>query len=285
MAKAYTEELVFIETADGLPHEGLVIRPSDRDPLPVPLLWIHGLTGKFYSRACVQIGRELAARGYTFVTGNNRGHDFGYPYRPAPDAAPRLYGGGWERLSEAHHDISAWLGFTVSLGFRGVALLGHSLGARKVAQYQAERQDARVLGLVTASPPMANFRPRPELLAQAAALIAAGRGQDLLPWGISPAGAGTSSAATFHDRAQQPWDLFGLEDPDPPIARVRCPLLACYGTDEAWVGGARELDVIKQHATGATSVATHLFPNADHSYTGQHVPVAAALADWLATLL
>jgi dienelactone hydrolase len=284
MAKAYTEELVFIETEDGLPHEGLVIRPTDRESLPVPLLWIHGLTGKFYSRTIVQIGRELAARGHTFVTGNNRGHDFGYPYRPSPDTAPRLYGGGWELISEAPHDIAAWFGFTVGLGFRGVALLGHSLGARKVAQYQAERQDARVIGLAVASPPMANFRPRPELLAQAEALIAAGRGQDLLPWGISPAGAGTSSAATFHDRAQQPWDLFGLEDTNPPIARVRCPLLAFYGTDEAWVGGAQELEVIKQHATGAASLQTHLFAGADHSYTGQHVAVGAVLADWLTTL-
>jgi alpha-beta hydrolase superfamily lysophospholipase len=284
MAKGHTEELVFVETEDGLPHEGLVIRPADREPLPIPLLWVHGLTSKFYSRPCVQIGRELATRGYTFVTGNNRGHDFGYPYRPSPDAAPRLYGGGWELLSEAPRDISAWLGFTVGLGFRGVALLGHSLGARKVAQYQAERQDERVLGLAIASPPMANFRPRPELLAQAKTLIAAGRGQDLLPWGISPAGAGTVSAASFHDRAQQHWDLFGLEDLEPPIARVRCPLLACYGTDEAWVGGARELEVIRQRATGATRVETHLFAGADHSYTGQHVAVAAVLADWLATL-
>jgi alpha-beta hydrolase superfamily lysophospholipase len=284
MAKAYTEELVFIETEDGLPHEGLVIRPAGREPQPVPLLWVHGLTSKFYARSTVQIGRELAGRGYTFVAGNNRGHDFGYPYRPAPDAAPRLYGGGWELLSEAARDINAWLKFTVGLGFRGVALLGHSLGARKVAQYQAERQDPRVLSLAVASPPMANFRPRPELQAQAEALVAAGRGQDLLPWGISPAGAGTMSAAAFLDRAQQPWDLFGLEDATPPIARVRCPILAFYGTDEAWVGGARELDVIKQRATGAASVATHLFPGADHSYTGQHVAVGAVLAGWLATL-
>jgi hypothetical protein len=284
MAQGYSEELVYIQSEDGLPLEGAVIRPVGRDPLPVPLVWVHGLTGKFYSPSAVRIGRELAARGYTFVTGNNRGHDFGYPYRPRPDAPPLLYGGGWELLSEAPRDLSAWIGFTVGLGFRGVALLGHSLGARKVASYQAAHQDGRVLGLATASPPMRAFRPRPDLIAQAEELVAAGRGHELLPRGALRAGAGTMSAGAYLDRVRLPWDLFGLEDPDPLISRVRCPLFACYGSEEPATGGAEELEVIKRNATGAPRLETHLFEGADHSYAGQHAAVARALAGWLETL-
>ena len=91
-------------------------------------------------------------------------------------------------------------------------------------------------------------------------------------------------AAAYLDRAAQPWDLFGIEDLRSPISTVRCPLLALYGSDEAWVGGQKELDLIKQRATGAASVTTHLIPDADHSYTGHHVPVATILAGWLETL-
>jgi pimeloyl-ACP methyl ester carboxylesterase len=284
MTRGYEEELVYIQAEDGLPLEGAVIRPVGRAPHPIPLLFVHGLTGKFYSPSVVRIGRELAGRGFTFVTGNNRGHDGGYPFRASPDAPTRIYGGSWEDVFESVHDISAWLRFTTGLGFERVALLGHSLGARKVAYYQGERQDQRVAGLVTASPPIKGVRPRTELTAQARAMVEAGRGQDLLPWGISPAGMGTSSAQAYLDRFKPGWDVFGVEGGDPAIARVRCPLLAFYGTNEAWVGGADDLEVIRVKARAAARVETRLFEGADHSYTGQHVAVGEALAAWLRTL-
>jgi pimeloyl-ACP methyl ester carboxylesterase len=284
LTKGYEDELVYIQAEDGLPLEGAVIRPTDPARQPIPLLFVHGLTGKFYSPSTVRIGRELARRGYTFVTGNNRGHDGGYPYRSSPDAPPRIYGGSWEDVSECRHDISAWLGFTVGLGFEGVALLGHSLGARKVALYQGEKQDERVIGLVTASPPIKSVRPRPELIAQAREMVEAGRGQDLLPWGISAAGMGTQSAQAYLDRFKPGWDVFGVEGDEGAIARIRCPLLAFYGTDEAWVGGADELEMIRVKARAAARVETRLFDGADHSYTGQHEAVGEALAAWLETL-
>jgi molybdopterin synthase sulfur carrier subunit len=284
VAKPYEDELVYIRTEDGLPLEGAIIRPTGERRQPIPLLFVHGLTGKFYSQTIVMIGRELASRGYTFVTGNNRGHDGGYPVRLTPDSPPRIYGGSWEDVFECVHDISAWLSFTVGLGFERVGLLGHSLGARKVALYQGTRNDGRVAGLVTASPPIQSVRPRPELIAQAEAMVAAGRGQDLLPWGLSPAGMGTSSARAYLDRFKPGWDIFGVEGGDGAIGQVRCPLLAFYGTNEAWVGGASELEMIKVKARAAARVETRLFEGADHSYTGQHVEVGQALAAWLATL-
>jgi pimeloyl-ACP methyl ester carboxylesterase len=284
LTKGYEEELVYIQAEDGLPLEGAVIGPTGPHRQPVPLLFVHGLTGKFYSPSVVRIGRELAQRGYTFVTGNNRGHDGGYPFRPSPDAPPRIFGGSWEDVFECVHDISAWLTFTVGLGFARVGLLGHSLGARKVALYQGGRQDERVAGLVTASPPIRSVRPRPELIAQASAMVAAGRGQDLLPWGISQAGMGTSSARAYLDRFKPGWDVFGVEGGESAIARVRCPLLAFYGTEESWVGGADELELIKRNARAAARVETRLFEGADHSYTGKHVQVGETLAAWLETL-
>src|SRR5215212_10013791 len=115
-------------------------------------------------------------------------------------------------------------------------------------------------------------------------MVAAGRGQDLLPWGISAAGMGTSSAQAYLDRFKPGWDVFGVEGGDGAIGRIRCPLLAFYGSDEAWVGGAEELEMIRLKARAAARVQTHLFDGADHSYTGHHVAVGEALAGWLETL-
>ena len=283
MSKAYTEELVYIQSEDGFLLEGAVVRPSATPAQPIAVIWTHGLTGRFCTPPVVTIGRELASRGYAFVTGNNRGHDFGAVLRRGMEVT--IGGGGWELFEESPRDVAAWVGFAAGLGFRGVALLGHSLGGLKVAYYQAERQDPRVLGLVAASPPLRAGRSRPELVKLAEQMLAQGKGQDLLPWGISPAGAGTVSAQTLLSRLRTNIDVYGFETPNPAVARVTCPIFAFYGTNEEWVGGASDLEVIKRSAVAAPRVDTRMFEGADHSYFGYEPEVAAALAEWVSTLL
>jgi len=290
MAAAYSEELVYTESEDGLTLEGVVIRPAakatdrhgtvDRD---VALIWVHGLTGKFYEPSAVRVGRELAGDGYTVISGNNRGHDFGTMLRRA-DGTAVLGGGGWECFDESPRDVAAWIGVAESLGFGRVVLFGHSLGALKVAYYQALRQDPRVVGLVAGSPPVRAGRLDPSLVAQAERMVDEGRGKDLLAWGTSPAGAGTHSAQTYLNRARTGLDVYGLDVPDPAVGKIRCPLLAIYGTDEAWVGGAADLKVIARNAAAAARVDTAMIDGADHVYTGHERDVARVVARWLGTL-
>lgn len=277
--KSYVEELVYTRSDDDLLLEGAVIRPALESRKPLAIVWIHGLTGKFYSPSTIEIGRGLAERGHTFVTGNNRGHDFGAVYRRS-DGQRLIRGGGWERFDESPRDVAAWVSFAVGLGFRGVALLGHSLGALKVCYYQARRQDPRVLGLIAASPPLRAGNLNPGILERAQRMVDEGRGMDLLPWESFPAGAGTHSAQTYVNREQVNIDVYGLAKSNSDVSKVRCPLLAFYGTDEAWVGGAAEIEVIRKNATSAPRVTTHLFEGADHSYTGHEADVARFLAEW-----
>lgn len=281
MAGRYAEELVYTESSDGLPLEGAVIRPVGQPIADRAIVWIHGLTGKFYSRSTIMIGRELASRGWLFVTGNNRGHDFGTVYRQA-DGAVRLGGGAWEHFDEAPRDIAAWIGYAARLGVQGALLLGHSLGALKVAAYQAEYQDQRVQGLIAASPPTRAGQLRPDLVEQARQMVAEGRGTDLLPWNISPAGGGTVSAQTYLNRAEVGIDSYGFFSANPPIGRVRCPVLALYGTDEAWVGTADDLETIRRNALAAARVDTAIIDGADHVYTNCELAVATVIAGWAA---
>ncbi|MGH2459314.1 MAG: alpha/beta hydrolase [Chloroflexota bacterium] len=283
MSGSYVEELVYTHAEDGLLLEGAVIRPGTESRQPLPIVWIHGLTGKFYSPSVVKIGRGLAERGYTFVTGNNRGHDFGAVCRTS-DGQRMIQGGGWERFDESPRDVAAWVSFAVGLGFGDVALLGHSLGALKVCYYQAERQDPRVAGLIAASPPLRAGNLNAEILAKARQLVEEGRGMDLLPWESFPAGAGTHSAQTYVNRDQVNIDVYGWQKSDPEVSEVRCPLLAFFGTEEAWVGSAAELEIIRKNATRAARVTTHLFEGADHSYTGHEAEVAATVGEWVAGL-
>jgi alpha-beta hydrolase superfamily lysophospholipase len=281
--KAYSEELVYTDTEDGLTLEGVVIRPAQVPARPVAVVWVHGLTGRFYAPTEILVSRDLAAAGYVAISGNNRGHDFGARIWSQARGAAVLAGGGWEQFDESPYDVAAWITFAAALGHERVVLIGHSLGALKVAHYQALKQDPRVIGLVAASAALPAARPNADLVALSEKMVAEGRGQDLLPWGSSRAGAGTHSAATLLNRAQTGLDQYGLDDPSPAIGTVACPILAFFGTEQD-TGDAADLEMIRRNAKAAARVDTAIIEGADHVYRGREAAVADVIRGWLDTL-
>jgi pimeloyl-ACP methyl ester carboxylesterase len=282
MAKAYEEELVATQAEDGVPLEGVVIRPRSGEARALPIVWVHGNTGRFYERHALAIGRDLAARGFAFVAGNNRGHDWGGVVT-LPGGERKLIGAGWERFDEAPRDVAAWVDLAVGLGFERVVLVGHSRGSFKVTQYQAERQDPRVAGLVIASAATRAARLDPALVALAETMVAEGRDQDLLPWGSTAVGATTASALSIATIARVNIDFFGFHGPDPAIGRVGCPILALYGDEEPEVGTAADLETIRRNASASPRVETRMV-GGNHVYRGHEAQVAGVLADFVGSL-
>src|SRR6266508_775651 len=296
-----SEEIVWIESEDGLPLDGVVIRPVGIAAKPIAVVHVHGSTSRFSLTSHVLVGRHLARHGFISVSGNNRGYSFGKNTQRRGTQV--MIGAAWERFDECPLDIGAWVAFIVGLGFDEVVLLGHSFGAPKVVWYQAERQDSRVRGLICASPgpaflvgysELANSdvaQPRPfdmhylidpAVIDLAERMVHEGRGQDLLPWGSVR--SITLSAQTCLDRAagnRATFDVFGVATAAPAVAHVRCPLLVFFGTEEAATsGGPTELDLIRRKAVSASRVDTHIIPGADHMYTQRTTEVAELIAGW-----
>ena len=288
--RTVTEELVFARTSDGVTNAGAVMTPTAA-ARPVAVIWIHGSTANFYQPSYVKIARELAARGFTTIVGNTRMHDLGNvaAYR----GEQRIRGGAyWGVPSEQVHDLAGWIGFAQERGLEHVILAGHSAGAPAVQEYQAARQDARVAGLVIASGRVqpVTTTPDPEMLRQATQLVADGRGEELLRF-PNRAAPSFTSAATFLDLARDPMrpDFFGVQTPDPPVTRIRCPLLAWFGTNESDIGTAEDLELLKSSlkrlSGGPARVDTAMIRNAGHMYDGEEAQVAQTLATWGDTLV
>ena len=287
MSKAYAEELVHIKSEDGFELEGLVIRPASGEVKPLPILWVHGFTGRFYEPHAVAIGRDLAARGFVFVTGNNRGRDFGSILRNRETGEEGIGGAAWENLEESPYDIGAWLAFTTGLGFEQVALTGHSLGGMKATYYMATRQDPRVKGLINASGPIWRFvGPAPDQVEQAETalkMMAEGNGRDLmLPW--RGPGAGAISAQRVANSLRFHEELFGSERVKPAAARVTVPFFAFIGTEEEWIGTSADLDALGKVATATPRFERAIFQGADHCYVGKEAEVATAIAKFVDSL-
>ena len=76
-----------------------------------------------------------------FVSGNNRGHDFGALMRRSGKAL--LPGGGvWEIFEESDRDIEAWIDFIQANYSHGsIILMGHSFGSGKALHHLSATQD------------------------------------------------------------------------------------------------------------------------------------------------
>ena len=115
MVQTHTEQLVSTESEDGYLLEGALFTPSQGEGGKLPVVWMHGFTGRFYEQHTVAIGRRLAARGHAFVTGNNRGHHLGATIVNLRGGEGLRGGGWWELFDACLFDYSAWIGFAVSL--------------------------------------------------------------------------------------------------------------------------------------------------------------------------
>jgi pimeloyl-ACP methyl ester carboxylesterase len=290
MAATLPEQVVFARASDDVIDAGAMYMPASGHALPVAIIWIHGWGVNFYQPSYVGIGRELAALGYTVISGNTRMHDLGNVEAWRGDK--RIRGGGyWGVATEEARDIASWIDFAESRGFKKVILVGHSAGWAAVRGYQAEKQDPRVVGLVLASGEVhPELQPMdPDQLAEATRLMAKGEGDALIrdPKRSFPS---YTSAATTLDIANAPVtskDFFGEQTPNAGITRIHCPLLAFFDT-QGDVGTAADLDKLKstiQHqTTGPSRVTTAMIQGGDHMYTGQEAQVAQVIANWANTL-
>jgi pimeloyl-ACP methyl ester carboxylesterase len=279
--KLYTEELAYVERQDGLGLEGAVIHPIGIETKPVAIMWIHGNTSRFYDLPYIEIGREMAALGYTFITSNTHGHDI---VSPMWGREGELTPGGacWERFDETPMDLAPWIDLAIEGGAKGVVLVGHSFGANKVVYYQAAQQDPRVLGVACASGDV-KWKADPDRLALAEQMEAEGHTGEVLPY--LEAAWYQMSARTFLSRARIAQHIFSSDTQTPYIAHVHCPVLAFYGTNEEWCGTADDLEMIRRNATNAQSVDTHLIEGADHVYWGQAANTARLIAEWVEGLV
>jgi pimeloyl-ACP methyl ester carboxylesterase len=291
-AGKFPEEIVYVRSQDGIVSGGAIFTPPRNSAKPVAIIWIHGWGVNFYEPTYVAIGRALAEGGYTCISGNTRMHDLGNV--EAWRWGKRIRGGGyWGVTSEEVRDLAAWVDFADERGFKHVVLVGHSAGAEAVRWYEAEKQDARVVGVVLASGGIGAGGPTDgDQLAQATRLMAKGEGDALVrdPKRSFPS---YISAATLLDMANTPpefKDFFGVQTTttNPAVTRIRCPLLAFFGT---WgdVGSAKELELLKscigRQSTGPRRVDTALIQHADHMYAGEEAQVAQTIARWADTLL
>lgn len=288
---SYREQIVFTPSEDQRWLAGVLMQPTDGVVRSIGIVSLHGSPGYFYVPTNVYLGRALAERGYRYVSGNTRAHDVASPDIPWPfgcspesDADWRIGGHGWYRVDEEPRDVAGWIDFLEDQGAERIVLFGHSGGVRRARQYQAERQDPRVVGLI-----LAGFDDRvlpidPARLALAEQLVAEDRGEAPLP---------LRAGVRMHEgmqSAEQYLNWAGLvgrtaaEGYDPWSASIRVPVLATLGTSGEAPNLYAGLEAMRGRTVHAPRFDIQVIEGAEHCYAGHEQELAEVVLGWLESL-
>lgn len=287
------EEII---TQDGLMHQGLLHIPEK--PNGKVLLWIHGLTGTFYSNVQKMnlFAEELAKSGTAFAAFHTRGHDYITCTHKLDPMKPKGWvyetiGAGVEHFPDCVKDIDAALSFLAAKGLPKVILAGNSTGANKACYYAGSVDDPRVTGVVLSGPMSDRYSATDEETnkkhrAVMEQKIKEGKGDELLTgfdffpltpkrW-MSLLGAGSEE------------DVFNYHDTEGALVtfgRIKVPLLVVFGgSDEHADRPVSEIQKAFDAHAGSARYKSVVVPGADHGFTGKEDIFVREVTAWAASM-
>lgn len=269
-------ELISIAT-DTVPLDGALHWPDG--PVAGAVLLFHGNTMNFYVGAPRFLPPGLTGMGYACLAFNRRGHDIlGIRNsRAAEGAAFQLTREG----IEDNRFAARWL---AERGLPPPVIIGHSNGGMLAVPHVVAHPDTPAMILLSAhgggkdgvlrssrAGMMAGDRLA-EITAQARAMVAEGRGRELM---LMPGWWYVISAESFLDRMTEMPDILEL------APRVRCPVLYLRGDQES--ADNYPAETFQARAGGTCEV--QVIPDCDHFYNGQESAVIERVTAWLAKTL
>lgn len=265
----YTE-LISVPSPDG-PLDGAIFR-AGKGSSETAVNYLHGKTMNFYSGPARFLAEAVVAQGCDYVSVNRRGHDLAS--LRSDFAAPE--GDAWATVDEHQRSTRAVLDW-IGARYRRVILVGHSLGGW-LAVWAAARAVANIRGVALLSPilrPQAVPLGDDEILEKAQALVAAGRGQDLIAlprwsWAVS-----AQSVVTYRQQGEP--EMLG-----PLASGIEVPLLILTGEHETAnvLEGIEQMRALRGHRDAWVSLA-----RCNHFYLGRESDVQRIVGDFVAELV
>lgn len=291
MKPFYLEE---ITTKDGLIHQGIYFKP--KKPREKALLWVHGLTGRFYGDKVMMEEFALAcdAKGWGFASFNNRGHDQITGMHKMDPGDPGKYvhvagGAGFEVFEECVFDIHAAVDFLIQQGFSDVVLVGQSTGALKACYAEGIMPHPHVTAVVLIGPISDQLVPGisahiiQKNLSRMEQLIQEGYGEELqnglLFFPMTP----RRYVSLFKKGSTEEVVDYGDKYPKMRSFRaIKKPLFVIISEkDENLDRPASEVMKVFNETTSSRQYKSFIFPNASHDLESQEKEVVETIVSWV----
>ncbi len=278
-------QLVSTINADGIRLDGAFYPPPE-DAVPIgpadAILLIHGSRGNFADPTTREMAEDLAKLGYACLTLNTTAHDTVWA-----NPSGTYHGNAYEILDSTCNDLKAGIDYLHDAGYLHVALLGHSMGAVRVAYYSATRADPRVNAVIPISPVRLSYsyylasRDAQEFLdiiRQAEGLEAAGKGRELLDASFPI--QQLFSASSYLDK-HGPAERYNLVNLAPAIP---IPMLIVAGSLETHVRLLNMAQDLANAAVNSPKVQCVVIEGGEHALSNKKREASTTVLRWLASL-
>jgi pimeloyl-ACP methyl ester carboxylesterase len=270
-------ELISIAT-DTLPLDGAFHLP-DGEPTAGAVLLFHGNTMNFYVGAPRFLPPVLTRLGFACLAFNRRGHDI-LGIRDSRAAEGAAFQLNWEGIDDNRY-AAAWL---ADRGFRAPVVIGHSNGGMLAVKHVSDHPATPAMVLLSAhgggkggvlrtsrAGMLAGDRME-EVTAQARALVAAGKGRELM---LVPGWWYVLSAESYLDRMTEMPDVLEL------APTIKCPTLYIRGDAED--RDTYPAEAFKERSGGPCDV--EIVPDCNHFYIRREAAICDLVSGWLARTL
>lgn len=267
-------EFVSIPTPTGQPLDGAYYEP-DGGATAGAVLYFHGNTMNFYVGGARFLPPALTKLGYAFLAFNRRGHDI-----LSTRMSRLVEGGAYQTTAEALEDNRLAARWLAGRGCAAPVIIGHSNGGMLATQHVVDHPQTPALVLLSAgrggpqekqpagTEKIFAMDRLDELITRARALVAAGRGRELM---FMPGWWYVISAESFLDRIVTVPDTIRL------APQIKCPVLAIRGDKE----DVDRYPAEEFQAAAGGPCAVEIVADCDHFYNGRHEVVAEIVSRWL----
>lgn len=284
--------LVQTSTSDNLLLSGF-LTDGDKNK-PVNIL-IHGFTSDFYSHKFFhEIANNLLENNQASISIQTRGTGMKTEFILSDRSDGVNIGSFFEKIEEAHLDITAWIKYLTGIGYSKFNLIGHSLGTIKATRYLFEGEHKSLINklillapfdkngyIIRHSSSQFNFR-----LADVEKQIQNGRGSEIVPpeYEDYPVSYNTYKSWYVQDDLSCMWDFYKGESYDFPILnQIDIPVQIIVGTKDEYLfmPEFNNLDEVKKILTAnIKNLKLNLLENCMHTYVGFEKEVAKLVLEY-----
>lgn len=279
-------------STDGIELDSILFEP--KKPTKKIIIHTHGKEGHFIQNHFIPLmGNTYPTFGYSFLTYNNRGHDY------MADLLKKISSGfTWEQggsvfdiLENAKYDLQGIIDYVSDLGYEEIILQGHSLGPHKICYYLVNTPKhivSRLIFLTTADVQFQFDTSVPDwqkwtLVAKQ--MLDQGKGKELMPikiWSNCPV-----SAATFWNYTNPNTNCFVFNGTHPEqeyknFNKITLPMLIINPGNDHATGIKQEKAVgLLEKNSISTNLEIHIVKDAVHNFLGKEEKLVTLITSWL----
>ncbi|OGK24086.1 hypothetical protein A3C25_05235 [Candidatus Roizmanbacteria bacterium RIFCSPHIGHO2_02_FULL_38_11] len=258
------------------------------------IIHLHGKEGHFIQNHFVTVmGYTYPLHGYSFLTFNNRGHDYiSDMLKKASHGFEWVTrGSAYEIIEEAIYDINGVIDYVKNLGYKEIILQGHSLGPHKICYYLGNnpKHEIKKIILITTADILyqlnSSVKNWKEYSGVAKEMISEGKGDRLMPiklWSNAPV-----SARTFwhYTNSQSNAWVFNFTNPSlefKNLDKVTLPTLAVVPETDVATGVPQEkaMKLLKQKIASKDFTSV-IIQNAVHNFASKEKELVNEIVSWL----